>query len=243
MRRLIVVGAALVAIAGCGGSGEETIVVSAASSLTDVLGEIESAYEQSHPGTDVVLNLGGSSLLREQILAGAPVDVFASASGPIMDSLADAGLIRGTPDVFAFNTIVIAVPPGNPGGVERLHDFAREDLFLGLCSPEVPCGALARDSLARAGVEPKPDTNEPNVRSLLTKIEAGELDAGVVYVTDVISARVAGVPIPENLASRAAYPVALINEAPNPDGGADFVAFLLSQRGTEILRAHGFESP
>lgn len=221
------------------------VVVSAAASLTDAFAAIEAAFEQVHRASDVVLNLAGSSTLREQILAGAPVDVFASASTDDLAPAVDAGLTAGDPQVFARNRLQIAVPAGNPAGVDGLEDFADPDLFLGLCAPDVPCGELARQALASAGVTPAADTNEPDVRALVTKVAAGELDAGITYVTDVVAAgaAVAGVGIPAAHNVTAIYPIVALHQAPNPDGAAAFVAFVLSDRGRALVADHGFATP
>lgn len=243
---------ALVALlAACGGSGRATpdglereVVVSAAASLTDAFAEIEVAFEAAHPGVDVVLNLGASSTLREQILAGAPVDVYAAASTLTMADVVALGRSDGDPIVFAHNSLAIAVPVGNPGGVAGLEDFARGELLIGLCAQGVPCGDLARRVLAAAGVVPAVDTNEPNVRALLTKIELGELDAGIVYETDVMGApRVQGLEIPETHDIRADYPITVVAAAPHPRTAAAFVAFVLSGEGQRILGEYGFSSP
>ena len=235
--------AALALLGACGGDGKDRVLVSAASSLADAFAEIEAAFETKHPGTDVVLNLAGSSLLREQIVSGAPVDVFASASVDIMADVAEAGGIDGQSVVFAANPIQIAVPPGNPAGVTGLPDFTRPELFIGLCAPEVPCGELARETFQQTQLIPAPDTNEPNVRALLTKIEVGELDAGIVYATDVQSGEVEGIAIPADVVRFAHYPIAQIAEAPNPGLASQFVSFVLSPEGDAILAKHGFESP
>lgn len=234
--------------AACGGgesSAGSEVLVSAAASLTDAFGDIETAFEDVNPGVDVVLNLGGSSALREQILEGAPADVFASANTSNMDQVVEADEVEGAPAVFARNLLQIAVPPGNPAGVTGLDDFGDEDLLIGLCAEEVPCGDFAREALANAGVTPAIDTNEPDVRALLTKIAAGELDAGITYVTDVVSAdgEVEGVDIPEEHNVIASYPIAALANAPHPEAASDFVAFVLSDEGQAILELHGFTSP
>ncbi len=220
------------------------VLVSAAASLTDAFGAVATAFEAANPGVDVVLNLAGSSTLRQQILEGAPADVFASADESNMERVVEAGEAAGPPAVFARNRLRIAVPPGNPAGVTGLADFADEGLLVGLCAEAVPCGAFARRALARAGVRPAVDTEEPDVRSLLTKIALGELDAGIVYATDVAPAhRVQGIAIPDDENVTARYPIVLLAHAPEPRAGAAFVAFVLSDGGQEILRQHGFVSP
>lgn len=224
---------------------EGELLVSAAASLTDAFAEVEAAFEAANPGVDVVLNLGSSSSLREQILEGAPVDVFASANTSNMDQVAEAGEVEGEAQIFVHNLLQIAVPAGNPAGITGLDDFSNEDLLIGLCAEEVPCGSFGREALEKAGVIPAIDTNEPDVRALVTKVEAGELDAGIVYLTDVLSTdgAVEGVEIPDEFNVIAAYPIAALVNAPNPDGAAAFVEFVLSDVGQAILVGFGFSSP
>ncbi|MEA1902964.1 MAG: molybdate ABC transporter substrate-binding protein [Actinomycetota bacterium] len=236
----------LALMAGCADSegGREQVRVSAASSLTVPFAEIESLFEEMHPDYDLVLNLGASSLLREQILAGAPADAFASANESIMDEVAADGLVVGEVLVFTLNTLEIAVPRGNPGAVTGLEDFARDDLLLGICAAGVPCGDLARASLGLAGVTLAPHSDESNARSLLTKTAAGELDAGIVYVSDVQgNADVEGVAIPAGLNQETRYPVAALSGGSSPEGAAAFIEFLLSEEGQAILLSHGFQRP
>lgn len=233
-------------ISGCSGSDDrQVLLVSAAASLTDAFGGVEQTFEETHPDVDVVLNLAGSSSLREQILGGAPADVFASANMENMEHVRTAGLVAGEPRVFARNQLQIAVPPGNPARISGLADFADEALFLGLCANGVPCGDFARATLAAAGIDPSVDTNEPDVRSLLTKIEVGELDAGITYVTDVVSSggSVEGIVIPDDVNVVADYPVAVISGTPSPEIADEFVGFLLSAEGEKILSEFGFSSP
>ncbi len=233
-------------ISGCSGNDDrQVLLVSAAASLTDAFEAVEQAFEEANPDVDVVLNLAGSSALREQILGGAPVDVFASANMENMERVLAAGEVTDDPRVFARNRLQIAVPPTNPAGISGLDDFADETLFLGLCATGVPCGDLARAALAAADVEPAVDTNEPDVRSLLTKIEAGELDAGITYVTDVVSAEgsVGGIDIPDDTNVDADYPIAVLSGATSPDIADEFVGFVLSAKGQQILSGFGFSSP
>jgi molybdate transport system substrate-binding protein len=239
--------AAVVAVAACGGDADRSseIVVFAAASLTDAFGAIATAYEAGNPGVDVRLNVAGSSTLREQILAGAPADVFASANTAVMDEVVAAGAASGPPEAFARNRLAIAVPQGNPAGVVGLADFADNDLLIGLCAPGVPCGDLARAALAAAGVAPAIDTNEPDVRALLTKVEVGELDAAIVYASDVMAAGglVEGIAVPPDADLEATYPISALKSAPNLEGAEAFVAFVLSSTGRRILTDFGFVAP
>lgn len=246
MRQVLAMLALAVAAVGCDGSSaaEDELLVSAASSLSEAFSEIENAFESEHPGLDVVLNLGGSAQLRDQVIEGAPADVIASADAEILDDLAGAGLIRGDYQLLALNRLRIAVPRGNPGGLEGIEDLADPSLLIGLCAKGVPCGDFAREILQRAGVEPEVDTEEPNVRALMVKIEAGEIDAGIVYDSDVTSSSgVEGIEIPERINVSARYAIAVLEGGSNQEGASEFVAFTLSDRGTEILNAHGFAAP
>jgi molybdate transport system substrate-binding protein len=256
-RRLVVLLCAVLPLAAtvaCGGDDgdgsaaatglEASITVFAAASLTDAFGEIATAFEDANPGVSAELNFGASSSLREQILAGAPADVFASANIPNMDQVVEAGEAAGDPAVFARNRLEIVVPAGNPAGVTGLADFADDELLVGLCAEEVPCGEFGREALANAGVEsPAIDTNEADVRSLLTKAESGDLDAGIVYRTDVLAARdaVEGIEIPAEDNVVADYPIAMLEASGNPEAAAAFVAYVLSDAGQTILDAHGFD--
>jgi molybdate transport system substrate-binding protein len=246
----------LVLACACGNSGTSTsastaelqgeLLVFAAASLTDAMAEVESAFEDANPDADVRLNLASSSALREQILEGAPADVFMSANASNMDQVVDAGE-AGDPEVFATNILQIAVPAGNPADVTGLEDFADDTLLIGLCAEEVPCGDFARQALESAGVTPSIDTNEPDVRALLTKVAEGELDAGIVYVTDVLAPDFAddvdGIDIATDDNVVAEYPIAALASAPNPDAASAFVDFILSDGGQAILNAYGFGSP
>ncbi len=223
---------------------EGDITVFAAASLTDAFTELGTTFESENPDASVEFNFGASSALREQILAGAPGDVFASANTSNMDQVVDGGA-AADPENFVSNQLQLAVPAGNQAGVTGLDDFANPDLLIGLCAEEVPCGEFGREALANAGVTPSIDTNEPDVRSLLTKVEAGDLDAGIVYVTDVMAAgdAVEGVEIPADENVVATYPIAALTDAANAEVADAFVEFVLSDEGQEILASYGFDAP
>jgi molybdate transport system substrate-binding protein len=228
---------------GCGGGDDEVVLVFAAASLADAFTELEAAFESRHAGIDVQLNLAGSSSLRAQIVEGAPADVFAAAAPQHVDALPESGVDVTAPAVFARNRMVIAVPVGNPGGVSGLADLARGELLVGLCAAEVPCGGYAQAVLQAGGVDAAVDTAEANVRSLLGKLEAAELDAGIVYASDVAASDlVEAVAIDEGINVVADYPIVMLGSEPSDDAAA-FVEFVLGHEGTTILRAHGFLAP
>lgn len=231
-----------VLLAACGGGSGRTVLVFAAASLTDAFAELEIAFEADHPDVDVQLNLAGSSALREQILEGAPADVFAAADERIMAEVVTADLVAGSPEIFAVNALALVVPAGNPGGVTGLESVADESLLVGVCAPAVPCGRFAAELFDRAGVTPRPDTTEPDVRALLTKVAEDELDLGVVYVTDAVAAGpdVERIDIVAGVNVEARYPIAALSDS---ESAAEFVAFVQSEAGQAILARQGFEAP
>ena len=250
MRRLLALLAAPVAaalvLAGCSagggsGSGDRAVVrVFAAASLTDVFDGLAASFEAAHPDVDVQAQYGGSAELAQQLVNGAPGDVFAAASAKTMSTVGDAKLLGAEPAVFARNRPVLVVPKGNPAHVTGVADLGREDLKIAVCAPEVPCGAAALQLAASQGVTVKPDTEESNVRSVLTKVALGEVDLGVVYVTDAAaSGEVEQLDTPrEGLAT---YVIAPLKDA-SPKS-ADWIAYVTGDAGRAALAAAGFELP
>lgn len=231
--------------AACGaeGDGRAVVTVFAAASLSDVFGEMEMAIEEANPGIDVRLSFAGSSALREQILDGAPADVFASANEGVMRDLVGAGAAQ-SPVVFASNRLVIATPAGNPARVGGLPDFENDSPLFGACSPEVPCGSAAEHAFIAAGVNPSLDTEEPDVRRLLAKIVDGELDAGLVYATDAVAAgsSVDRIELPAGISTSTSYPIAVLTDSSVSAEAAIVVDFVLSEQGRSLLVEHGFGS-
>ncbi|MBN9606155.1 MAG: molybdate ABC transporter substrate-binding protein [Actinomycetales bacterium] len=221
-----------------------TLTVFAAASLTETFDELAAEFEAAHPGVDVVLSYGGSSSLAEQIVQGAPADVFAAANEATMQAVVDAGL-ASDPRLFATNSLEIVVPTGNPGRVEGLADLARPELAVALCDPVVPCGSASVALLDAEGVTAAPDTLEQDVKAVLTKVELGEADAGLVYRTDAAAAgdRVEAIAVPEVPSAVNRYPIAPLGAAPNPAAAAAWVAFVLGPSGRAVLGAAGFGAP
>ena len=230
----------MLAAGACGDNGDGSeagrrgITVFAAASLTDVFGDIAAAFEAANPGVDVTLQFAGSSRLATQINAGAPADVFAAAD---QRTAAQTGARQVT--VFARNRLAIAVPPDNPAGVTGLDSLSNDELILALCAPDVPCGVLA-ERVGGPQLVAAADTREPNVRGVLTKVLLGEVDAGVVYLTDVAAAgdAVAGIPIDHDAST--SYPLALLSDSAEASA---FVNFVLSPAAQELLAAAGFGAP
>ena len=170
--------------------------------------------------------------------------MFASASAANMRSVVEAGDAAG-PRTFARNVLAIAVPPDDPARVAGLADLARPGVKVALCQEQVPCGALARTVLARAGLAVTPVTFGADVKAVLTAVRLGEVDAGLVYATDVLAAgdEVRGVEIPAAANGSTEYPIATLTDAPNRAGAAAFVAYVLSAEGTRVLTEAGFAAP
>lgn len=221
------------------------VVVFAAASLKDTFTTLAAAFEAAHPGARIVASFGGSDTLAAQIVSGAPVDVFASADTSTMAAVTKAGDTQGEPQVFARNALEIAVPAANPKRVAGLSDVAKPGVKLALCASTVPCGSAAAKAFAAAHVTPHPVTLEQDVTSVLTKVELGEVDAGVVYQTDVKSAgsKVLGVNFAQAAAAVNSYPIAVVTTRRSRAAAAAFVAYVLSPAGRAVLRAAGFLQP
>lgn len=225
--------------AGCSSTADDgDVVVMAASSLTDV---IEIVFKDHESVTAVI---AGSSTLVAQLAAGAEADVVITADAATMDRATADGSVRGAPVVIATNALVLATAPGNPGGVTGLADLARPDLLVGLCSADVPCGALARQALDDAQVAPSVDTLELSVRALATKLSLGELDAGLVYTTDAVVADLPVVDASELEGHANRYYIASVSAEPAPEVQAVIEDFTgLGSSGAKALHAYGFGPP
>ncbi|MFE4354968.1 molybdate ABC transporter substrate-binding protein [Kitasatospora sp. NPDC056800] len=222
-----------------------TITVFAAASLKETFTELGKKFEAANPGAKVTFNFGGSSSLATSINSGAPADVFAAASPATMKTVTDAGGASGQPTTFVRNTLTIAVPKGNPKHIAGLKDLTASGVKVALCAKEVPCGSAAQTALKAAGVDLTPVTLEQDVKGALTKVELGEVDASLVYRTDVQAdaAKIDGVDFPEADKAVNDYPIAALAKAPNKDGAAAFVAYVQSPEAKQVLTAAGFQAP
>ncbi|MFI6903132.1 molybdate ABC transporter substrate-binding protein [Nonomuraea sp. NPDC050394] len=248
---------ALAVLSGCGSGqpaatsapaspagGVKQLTVFAAASLTGTFTELGKTFEAAHPGTTVTFNFGSSATLAQQIVQGAPADVFAAASPATMKTVTDASL-AGAPATFVRNKLQIAVPADNPAKVDDLKDLTDAKVKVALCAEQVPCGAAAVKALDAAGLKVTPVTLEQDVKATLTKVELGEVDAALVYTTDVLAAKgkVTGIAFPEADKAINDYPIATLTKAPAGDLAKRFVDLVLSQQGKDVLTKAGFEAP
>ncbi|HSL11126.1 MAG TPA: molybdate ABC transporter substrate-binding protein [Actinomycetota bacterium] len=231
-----------------GGGPSSRLTVSAAASLTDAFTDIGEAFEDANPGVGVTLNFGPSDGLATQIVEGAPVDVFASASGTWIDAIDrdGPGAIRRTD--FARNALAILVPTDDPAGIDEVDDLARDGVQLVLAAEGVPAGDLAREMLANAGIADAAlanvVSNEEDVRGVVTKVLSGDADAGIAYVTDVtddVEDEISLVEIPADVNVIATYPIAVVSGAQEEDLANRFIDFVLAD-GQRTLADHGFLS-
>ncbi|MBV9922064.1 MAG: molybdate ABC transporter substrate-binding protein [Pseudonocardia sp.] len=260
MRALAAIGAAsALLLTGCGGSSggtsapasasaapqAQTLTVLAAASLTESFNAIGKQFETDHPGVTVKFNYAGSSDLAQQIVNGAPADVFAAASDATMKTVTDAKLTAAPPVTFAKNVLQIATPPGNPKRIAAFADLAKPDVKVVVCAPQVPCGAAAQKIEKSTGITLKPVSEEADVKSVLSKVQTGDADAGLVYVTDVNSAgnKVQGVNFPEASQAATNYPIAVLKNAPAADLANQFQSAVTGEQGQKVLDQAGFAKP
>ena len=265
-RLAVAVAALVVVLAACGSDGASrstttaraagasttagplrgTITVSAAASLTEAYTQIAKDFEATHPGTKVTLDFDSSGTLAQQILDGAPVDVFTSADEANMAKLTDRDLVDGTPTVIARNQLIIVTKPGNPKGIETLADLSTAGV-ISLCGLHVPCGRFAQQALDRAGVKiPERNvTRGQNVKATSTAVTEGDAVAGIVYVTDAQAAGepVDAVAIPAAQNVIATYPSGVLAASKHADLAKAFVAYVASDDGQAVLKEQGFLPP
>lgn len=218
------------------------LAVFAAASLEGVFTELGTLLEEQNPELTVTFNFAASSALAQQVIAGAPADVLATASAATMT---EAEAETGEPVTFASNVLVIVTPPDNPGSVTGLTDFANADLRIALCAVEVPCGAAADKIFRATGIVPAPDTYEANVTATLNRAVSGEVDAALVYRTDALGAgeSVGTIEFPESADAVNNNLIAPLTAAPNPEAAAAFIALVSSPEGQAVLSDAGFILP
>jgi molybdate transport system substrate-binding protein len=220
--------------------------VFAAASLSESFAALATAFEAEQPGVQLRLHTAGTPQLVLQLREGARADVFASADEASMRSLLESSRNAGTemaaPQVFAQNQLALLLARGNPRGITGLSDLNRPDIRFAMAGPQVPAGRYAREAFALAGATARSRSDEASVRGVLQKVLLGELDAGIVYLTDLVQPNPALelIPLPAAEQPEIRYPIVTLPQAEQPEYAAAFVRFVLSESGQSILRAHGF---
>ena len=223
-----------------------TITVSAAASLTDVFPVIAKAFNTRYPKLSVKFNFGGSNALVEQLRAGAPVDVLATASEPTMWAAVRGGWVSPAPLLFAKNTMVIATPAGNPAGIKSLADLQSPNVLTAVCAIEVPCGLATRRLFSVNNISIAPVTEELDVRAVLGKVIADQVDAGIVYATDTrtLGKSLTSIAIPADKNVTTTYPIATVAYSTKQKAAKAFVDYVrYSTSAQSILRNWGFGKP
>ena len=266
LRRRAAVLPCLLLVACGGGSSTNTqtqtqtqstaIVVFAAASLSRVMPQEIAAFEKAHPDVSVAGDYEGTQALLTKLESDATLaDVFVSADLAHMTTAQNRGLVASPRDL-AFNTLVIAVPPGNPGHVTGLADLARSGVRLAIADKSVPAGnyaeqafaiaesnhdvpaGFARAALANAATRPT------DVETVVNNVAAGVVDAGIVYATDArADTRITALPIAQRDQPVTVYAVAATAHSRHQQAAAEFVAFLLDAQGQALLHQAGFASP
>jgi molybdate transport system substrate-binding protein len=231
----------------------QTLTVYAAASLTGAFGDIGKAFQAANPGVTVKFSFAGSQVLVTQIEQGAPADVFASADHKNMDAAVTANLAASGYKDFATNLLTVILPPKNPANIQTLQDLAKPGLKLIFEDPSVPAGNYTRQILTNISKDPTYGadfstkvlanvvSNETDVKQVVAKVDQGEGDAGIVYVTDALAAPdLKTISIPANYNVIAHYPIAALEKSSNPNLAAAFVAYILSADGQAIMKKWGF---
>ena len=252
-------------LAACGGTttgtgttttttAKTTLNVFAAASLTESFKAIATKYQQAHPNITIKLNFAGSQILEQQIASGAGADVFASADQVNMKKASDAGLV-GTAQVFVKNRLTVIIPAGNPGKINSLKDLARKGVKIDIEAPAVPAGKYslqALDKMAQSSdygpayesaVKANFVSQETDVKSVVNKVQLGEVDAGFVYVTDVttaVTSKLKMITIPDNFNVIAQYPIAVTKSSAHASDAQAFVQYVLSSPGQDVLQQYHF---
>lgn len=231
------------------------LTVFAAASLTDAFNEIGAEFQKEHPGVTPKFNFAASSALRTQLEQGAPADLFASADQIQMDNAKKAGVVEGTDRLFVKNKLVVIHPTSNPGKIATIQDLANPNVKFVLTDKAVPIGAYARAALEKMAADPQFGaefddrvlanlrSEEANVRAVVSKVQLGEADAGIVYASDVTPAvgkDVQSILIPDQFNTIATYPIAVVKGSRNPAAARAFVELVRGPKGQEILKKHNF---
>ncbi|AQS52035.1 molybdate ABC transporter substrate-binding protein [Paenalcaligenes hominis] len=226
------------------------LVVSAAASLTNAFKEIGENFEKQQADTKVLNSFAASDVLLQQIVNGAPVDVFASADQKAMDKAVEAGAVDpATRHDFVQNSVVLIVPTDNPKNIKNVADLTNKEVTrVAYGNPEtVPVGRYTQGALEKSGDWENVASRKvlgQNVRQVLDYVARGEVDAGFVFATDaaimkdkvmVIESLETTVPV--------TYPIALVKRDGSNKSGQAYIDYILSDEGQAVLAKYGFSQP
>jgi molybdate transport system substrate-binding protein len=252
---LAVVVTTMLAAAACGGSSPGaggssggspggTLNVFAAASLVNAFGDLETVYEQQHPGWKVTLNLAGSDQLAAQIEQHAPADVFAAASPRYPEQLQGQNLLGKTTS-FATNSLLLVTPRANPAGIRTVSDLGRRDAKIVVADPAVPLGSYTEAVLGNLGIDESGlhiVSKEQDAEAVLAKLTSGEADAGFVYVTDALAqkAKLHEIRFPASADATATYPIGIVSYSENTKAAQQWIDLVKGARGQAVLKRFGF---
>jgi len=234
----------------------QTVIIFAAASLTEAFSEIGEQFEVANPKVRLVINFAGSQQLAQQLVHGAPAALFASANRKQMQVVIDSGQILQTDvDVFANNSLVVIFPFDNPKKISVLNDLTQPGVKLGVAADAVPVGYYTQEFLKKSSMDPAFGPNfkagvinnivtyENSVRAVLSKVILGEVDAGIVYTSDLTATNmdmIGDLAIPDDLNVLASYYIAPVGDGRNDKNVQLFIKFLTSPGGQSIMANHGF---
>ncbi len=251
-------------LAACGGTttsasvtptpSNVTLNVFAAASLKESFSAIAAKYHQAHPNITITPSFNGSQILEQQIASGAPADVFASADQVNMQKASNANLVSAS-QLFVKNILTVIIPANNPGNITSLKDLGRKGVKIDIEAPTVPAGKYSLqvlDKMAQSSdygpayvsaVKANFVSQETDVKSVVNKVQLGEVDAGFVYVTDVtnaVSSKVKMITIPANFNVVAQYYIAVTKSSAHASDAQAFVQYVLSPAGQDVLQQYHF---
>ncbi|MBN9391689.1 MAG: molybdate ABC transporter substrate-binding protein [Chloroflexi bacterium] len=231
------------------------VVIYAAASLTDPFNQIKADLEKANPGLKITYSFGGSNTLRTQLEQGAKADVFASANQTEMDNALKSSLVADKGQVFARNRLVVILPRNNPAKITKLQDLANPGIKIVTAAKDVPVGGytltaldkMSKDATFTPDFSTKVQANfvsqESNVKQVVAKVQLGEADAGVCYLTDIsasVKNDISTLEIPDQFNTLASYPISALKGASNSAGAAAFVKYILGSKGQDTLKSFGF---
>lgn len=229
---------------------EVELLISAAASLTDVLNELAEVYKTVEPETTLNFTFGSSGALQAQIEEGAPVDIFMSAAQKQMKALDKGGhILDGTIKTLLLNKVVLITPKDGEIEIKSFEDLTKDEIKkIAIGDPaNVPVGQYSEEIFNSLNISDKLNSKlvlGSDVRTVLTWVESGEVDCGIVYATDAFTSDSINIitEAPEGSHKEVSYPVAVVKDSKNPDRAKEFLDFLSTDKATELFEKYGFST-